>query len=102
MGALVLDKPLKFHDPSLSRSQQKPSDAVILTVFPHNFRPEVDNDVISAMAVHNVGMDVPLKFGGSRANGSRDIQGADFVSNERTLAKPIPISVKKRFSLFTY
>ena len=46
------------------------------------------------MAVDNVGsvgMDVPIKFDDSRSNGFRDIRGADFVSNERTLAKPIPI-----------
>ena len=34
------------------------------------------------MAVDNVGMDVPIKFGNSRLNGFRDIRGADFVSNE--------------------
>ena len=44
------------------------------------------------MAVDNVGMDVPIKFGDSRSNGFQDIRGADFVSNERTLAKPIPTS----------
>ena len=41
------------------------------------------------MAVNNVGMNVPIKFGDSRLNGFRDIQKADFVSNERTLAKPM-------------
>ena len=35
------------------------------------------------MAVHNFGMDVHVKFGNSRSNASRDIRGADFVSNER-------------------
>ena len=45
---------------------------------------ESDNDVISGVAVENVGMDVPIKFGDSRSNGFRNIQGADFVSNERT------------------
>ena len=47
-------------------------------------RPEVDNDVISGVAVDNVGMDVLIKLGNSRSNGLRDIPGADFVSNERT------------------
>ena len=37
-------------------------------------RPEIDNDVISGMAVDNVGMDVPVKFGDSSSNGSRGIQ----------------------------
>ena len=44
----------------------------------------MDNDVISGVAVDNVGMDVPIKFGDSRSNGFQDIPGADFVSNERT------------------
>ena len=43
------------------------------------------------MAVDNVGMDVPIKFGILGQTVFRDIRGADFVSNERTLAKPIPI-----------
>ena len=54
-------------------------------------RPEIGNDVISGMAVGNVGMDVPIKFGDSRSNRFRDIRGADFVisdfrTNERKLA----------------
>ena len=48
-------------------------------------RPQVDNDVMSGVAVDNVGADVPIKFGGSRSNGFRDIRGAAFVSNERIL-----------------
>ena len=43
------------------------------------------------MAVDNVSMNVPIKIADSRSNGFRDIRGLDFVSNERTLAKPIPI-----------
>ena len=35
------------------------------------------------MAVDYVGMDVHAKFGDSRSNGSRDVQGDDFVSDER-------------------
>ena len=59
--------------------------------------PEIDNDVISGLAVDNVGLDVSIKFGDSRSNGFRDIRGADFVSNkrmnERTNIKwPIPIA----------
>ena len=45
-------------------------------------RLEVDSDVISGIAVDNVSMDVPIKFGNSRSNGFTDIRGADFVSNE--------------------
>ena len=52
----------------------------------YNFRPEVDNDVISGVVVDNAGMDVHVKFGYSRSNGSRDIRGADFVSNEHIKA----------------
>ena len=47
-------------------------------------RPEIDNDVISSLAVDNDGIDVPIKFGDSRSNGFRDIRGAYFVSNDRT------------------
>ena len=56
-------------------------------------RLQVENDVISGVAVDNVGVDVPLNFGESRSNGFRDIRGADFVSNERPNIKwPIPIA----------
>ena len=62
----------------------KPSEAVFSTVFRYNFQPEVDNDVVSGMAIDYVGIDVRVKFGDSRSNdGSRDIPGADFVLNER-------------------
>ena len=69
----------------LEKFPQKSSEAVKSTVFPYNFRPEVDNDVISDTAVDNVSVDVPIKFGDSRSNGFRDIRGADFVLNERTI-----------------
>ena len=39
---------------------------------------------ISAMAVDNIGLDVSVIFGDSRSDGSRDIRGTYFVSNERT------------------
>ena len=44
------------------------------------------------MAVDNGGMGVSIKFGDSGSSSFRDIRGADFVSNERTLAKNIPIA----------
>ena len=47
------------------------------------------------MAVDNVGMDVPMKFGDTRSSFFRDIRGADFVSNELSLAKPMPQEIKK-------
>ena len=98
MGPLVFDKHVKFHDPSLSHSQEIPPEAVgggKIDCFPYNFRPEVDNDVISGTAIDNVGADIRVKFGDSRSNGFRDIRGANFVSNERTLAKAIPIARKR-------
>ena len=52
--------------------------------FRYNFRPEVAIDVVSGADVESVCMDVSVKLGDSRSNGSRDIRGADFVSNERT------------------
>ena len=49
------------------------------------YRPEVDNDIISGVAVDNAGRDVPIKLGDSRSNIFRDIRGGgDFVSNKRT------------------
>ena len=66
-----------------------------MTVFPYNFRLEVDNDVISGTAVDNVGMEVAIKFGDSRSNCFRDIRGVGFVSNERTLAQAYPNSTKR-------
>ena len=47
-------------------------------------RPEADSDVTSSLAVDYFGVDVCVKLRDSRSNGSRDIRGADFVSNERT------------------
>ena len=52
----------------------------IFNSFPQNFRPEVDNSVISSVAVDNVSMDIHVKFGDSMSNGSQDIQGADLTS----------------------
>ena len=61
-------------------------------MFPYNFRPEVDNDVISCAAVDNVGMDVHIKF-----KGFRDIPGVDFVSNERTnIGEAYPNSANRK------
>ena len=69
----------------LEKFHQKPSEAIFSTVcFYYNFRPEVDHDVISYVAVDNVSMDVRVKCGDSSLNGFRDIRGVDFMSNERT------------------
>ena len=58
----------------LEKFPPKPSAAVFFDCFPHNFRPEVGNDVISGTALDNVGVDVYLKFGDSRSNVFRDIR----------------------------
>ena len=88
MKPIVLEKCVKFRDPCLNCSWEIPteaSEAVFSTVFfCYNCRPEVDNDVISDVAVDNVSMDVRVKFGDSRSNFFRDIGGADLISNERT------------------
>ena len=47
-------------------------------VFRHNFRLEVDNDVVSSVAADYAGVDVIEKLGESRSNGFRDIRGADY------------------------
>ena len=44
------------------------------------------------MDLDSVSIDVPIKFGDSMSNGFRDIRGADFVSIERSLVKPISIA----------
>ena len=53
----------------LEKFHPQPLEAVLSTVFSYNFRPEVDNDVISGVTVDNVGMDVRAKFGDSRSTG---------------------------------
>ena len=44
-------------------------EAVFSTVFHYNFRPEIDNPVISSEAVHNIGVDGLVKFGDSMSHG---------------------------------
>ena len=77
----------KFRDPCLNRSGEIPPEAVGNSIFDSffrfNFRPEVDTDVISGVALEHVDMDFRAKYGSSRSKGSRNIQEADFVSNER-------------------
>ena len=51
---------VKFHDHSWNRSQEIPPEVIgcgIFNVFSliYNFQPEVDNDIISGVAVDNVG-----------------------------------------------
>ena len=46
----------------LTKFHPKTSEPVFSTVFPYNFRPEADNDVISGVTVDNVGIDVCVKF----------------------------------------
>ena len=80
----------------LEKFPQKPSEAVKSTVFPYNFRPEVDNDSVSDVAVDNVSKEVPIKFGDSRSNGFWDIREADSLSNERTnIGVAYPNSAKR-------
>ena len=95
VGPRVLDKRVKYYDPRLNCSRDIPPEAVGGGIFdspPCNFHPEVDDDIVSGVTVGLVGMDAPIKLGGSRSNGFRDIRGADFVSNERTLAKRIRVA----------
>ena len=89
MRRIVHEKSVKFRAPSWNHSQEIPLEAVgcgiFDSLFHYNFLSEVDNDVISGVAVDIVGMDVCVKFGDSRSNGFWDIRGADiFMSNKRT------------------
>ena len=97
VGPIVLNKCLKFRDPSLNRSGEILSEAVGDSFFPYNFRlasyPYPYPDVISGMAVDNDRLHDHVQFSDSKSKGFRDIQGADFVSNEQTnRTKPIPVA----------
>ena len=77
MGLTVPDKCVKFRDPHLNRSGEIQMKAVGCDIFGRfsNFdksRPEVAGDVISDVAVEQVGVDVRVKFCDS--NRSRDIR----------------------------
>ena len=75
LGPIVCDKCAQF------RSREIPPEAVVGGIFEsfvhYNLRPEVDNDVVSGMAVDNFSLDVRIKFGDSRSNGFRDIRLGD-------------------------
>ena len=90
---IVLNKYVKFSDPSFNSSQEIPPETVWGGIFDsllrYNFRPEVDCDVISGEPVDNVGMNAHVKLGDSRSNGSRYIRGADFVWKKTNISKPI-------------
>ena len=45
---------------------------------------EVVSDVISCVDIEQVSRDIPVKFGVSRLNGSRDIRLPHFVTDGRT------------------
>ena len=80
---------VKFRDFSLNRYREIPNEAAGGSIyfpqfFRYNFRPEVDDDAISSVAVDNVAMDVYVKLCDSRSNGLRYIRGADFNRFERT------------------
>ena len=70
-----------IYDPSVWDIREDQDE--LIRCFPNNYRPEIDNDVISGVPVDNVGMDVCVNFGDSRSNGYGDIR-ADFVLHERT------------------
>ena len=56
--------------------------AAFSTVFHGNFRPEVVSDIISNVGVEHVGLDVTVKFGDSRLDGSRDLRLPNFVTGD--------------------
>ena len=82
VGPFVLDKCLKCRDPSFNRSREIPPEAIgngiFDSFFRYNSRPEENNDVVSGVAVDNVGMDADVKFCDSRSNGFVYIREADF------------------------
>ena len=48
-------------------------------------RPEVAGEVVSGTALDYVGLDVPVKCGDSKSNGSRDIRRAWLISCRPTI-----------------
>ena len=58
VGQIVLEKYAKFGDPCSNRSQEIPPEAVesgiFDSLFRYNFRREVDNDVVSGVAIDYV------------------------------------------------
>ena len=75
----VPDKCVKFRNPRLNvleKFDPKPPEAIFRVFFRDDFRPDVFSDVISFLAVDQVGMDVRIKFGDSRSNRSRDIRAS--------------------------
>ena len=82
----ILEKCVKFRYPSSNRSREIPPEAVGGGRFDSFFAITSDRnkDVISGVDVDNVGVDVSVKLSDSWLDGSRDIRGADFASNERT------------------
>ena len=86
----------------LEKYDPKPSKAVFSRVFHYNFRHEAVNDVISGLAMHNVRVDVFVKFGDFMSNRFRDIRGAVFASNEwtwRSLYFPHPNETVSKMSV---
>ena len=77
MGPVVLNKCVKFNEPSFNRSRKIPPEAVGGGIFDCLSSTTSDwkqiNDVISGVAVDNVGMDVCVKFVDSRSNAFPDI-----------------------------
>ena len=99
MNAITTLRNVKYYEPKtllkpFSRnSTRSRGKRYFRQCFRFNFRPEVDDNVISHFAVDNLGVDIHVKFGDSRSSGFRFFfRGADFVSNEQTnMTKPIPI-----------
>ena len=69
--------------PRRLKCDSKPPEAAFYAVFRDIFRPEVVSDVISAVAVEQVGLDIRVKFGDSRSNRLRDNRAVKLVMDER-------------------
>ena len=94
VGQLILDERVKF-EPFSRNSTQSRWRRYFRLFFPYNFRPEVVNDVISGVAVDNVGMDV-LKNLVIPGRTVYDIF-AELISCQMNIAKAYFNSMKRRF-----
>ena len=90
----------------LEKFHLKPYEAAFSTIFFRLSPPEVVRDVVSGANVGQAGEDVPVKFGDSRSNNSRDIRLPHFVRTTTTTTTtqvdgPHDNGAKRRFCLKT-
>ena len=86
MGPVVSDTRAQFGDPRINLSRDIPPEAICGGIFEGffrgSFRPEAVSDVVSAAVIDPTCVKVPVKFGDSKSNRSRDTRLPHFVTND--------------------